>query len=211
MNRLVAWLLAALALAILCWLLPLFHVVPLERAMKEKAAATFDPDQFAKKFWDEQLLRSLDRAVKAEVLLPEIQLDPAAARKKFSRSVGMGESYFYFISGQGRVLSATNDEVSIAITAGVTSPEIVLPTDPPFSSAVRDGTGLLDINNYPNSQDFNGISSALNRLVEMRVLSGLREQAKAGATMRFVGCAEVKDESTDLKPLRVVPIKVEVK
>jgi hypothetical protein len=42
------------------------------------------------------------------------------------------------------------------------------------------------------------------------VLPQLREKAKVGAIVRFVGCAEVNDESTDLQPLRVIPIQVEV-
>ena len=49
-----------------CWRFPLFHVVSLERATKEKAAATFNPAEFAEEFWNAQLLKSLDKAVKAE-------------------------------------------------------------------------------------------------------------------------------------------------
>ena len=78
-----------------------------------------------------------------------------------------------------------------------------------FGNAIRDGTGLLNVNDYPNSQDFNAISEALNHFVETRVQPQLREIAKVGATIRFVGCAEVNDESTDLKPLRVVPVLAE--
>jgi predicted lipoprotein len=79
---------------------------------------------------------------------------------------------------------------------------------PVFGNAVRDGTGLLNPSDYPNSQDFNAISSALNHLVETRVLPKLRD-AKAGMSVRFAGCAEVDDESTDLHPLHVAPIVVE--
>ena len=77
-----------------------------------------------------------------------------------------------------------------------------------FSNVVRDAPGLLNVNDYPSSQDFNAISEALNRIVEERVQPKLREQAKTGATIEFVGCAEVNDESTDLRPLKVVPIQV---
>ena len=78
-----------------------------------------------------------------------------------------------------------------------------------FGNALRDGTGLLNVNDYPNSQDFNAISEALNHIVETRVLPKLREQAKVGATISFAGCAEVDDESSDLKPLKVIPIQTE--
>lgn len=190
----------------ICWRFPLFHIVPLERATKERVAATFNPKEFAEKFWSDRLLKSLDKAVKAEVLLPAIRANAGQARKQFSRSVGVSESYIYFLSGKGRVLAASDDEISLAVTEGAASVEVLLQVGLLFGNAVRDGTGLLNVNDYPNSQDFNGISEALNRIIETRVLPKLRAQAKVGALISFVGCAEVNDESADLKPLKVVPI-----
>lgn len=194
----------------LCWRLPLFRVVPLAQAAREKAAATFNPAEFAESFWSGRLLKSLDQAVKAEALLPVIQANPAEAKQKFSRSVGVSESYTYFISGKGRVLAVTDDEISLAVTDGATNAEVSLQVGLLFSNAIRDGTGLLNVNDYPNSQDFNAISEALNHLVETRVQPKLRERAKVGAVVAFTGCAEVNDESTDLKPLKVVPIRAEI-
>jgi predicted lipoprotein len=80
-----------------------------------------------------------------------------------------------------------------------------------FGNALRDGPGLLSVSDYPNSQDFNGISEALNHIVETRVLPKLREQARVGGKIFFAGCAEVDDESSDLKPLKVVPIQAEAR
>ena len=210
MNRLLLWLILLGLTAGLCWFFPLFHVVPWERAEKAKAAGTFNPTQFTEKFWNEKLLRSLDRAVKAETLLSAIRTNAAEAKKQFSRSVGVSESYTYFVSGRGRVLAANDDEIFLAVTEGATNAEISLRTGLLFSNAVRDGTGLLNVNDYPNSQDFNSLSEALNHLIEERVQPKLREAAKTGATINFVGCAEVDDESNDLKPLKIVPIKAEV-
>ena len=95
--------------------------------------------------------------------------------------------------------------------------DVLLPTSVPnpstfclSSNAVRDGPGMLNVNDYPNSQDFNAISEALNRIVEERVQPKLRKQVKIGATIEFVGCAEVNDEANDLRPLKVVPIQVAI-
>ena len=210
MKRLFRWLIAIAVLTGLCWRFPLFHVVSLQQAQQEKAAATFNPNEVAEKFWNERLLKSLDQAVKAEVLLPAIQTDATATRKKFSRSIGVSESYTYFVSGTGRVLAVSVDEISLAVTPGSTNAEVSLQVGLLFSNAVRDGTGLLSVNDYPNSQDFNSISEALNRIIEERVQPRLRETAKVGSNVRFVGCAEVNDESSDLKPLKLVPIAATV-
>jgi predicted lipoprotein len=183
----------------------------MKTATAEKIAATFNATQFAETFWTNQLLASLDKTVKADVLFSAIQNDAASAKKKFSRNVGLSEACFYFVSGIGRVVAVSDDEVSLAVTDGSTNAEVSLQTGLIFGNALRDGTGLLNASDYPNSQDFNDISAALNHLVETRVLPKLREQAKVGAKISFVGCAEVDDESTDLKPLKVIPIQTELK
>lgn len=209
--RRAGWVIAlVVAIAGVCWLVPPFHLVPLERAAKQKAAATFNPAQFAETFWTNRLLASLDQTVKAEVLLPAIQSDPAAARKRYARSLGLSESYTYFVSGVGRVVTVTDKEVLLEVSAGAGQPEIALPIGLIFGNAVRDGTGLINVNDYPNSQDFNAISAELNRIIETRVLPKLRELARVGVRIRFAGCAEINDAATDLRPLRVVPVLAEV-
>ena len=204
--RAARWFIAAVAIAGVCWVFPLFHVVPLKKAETEKSAGVFNATRFAETFWTNRLLPSVGTAVKTDVLLPAIQTNAAAAKKKFSRSVGLSESYFYFLSGTGRVVSISDDGISLAMSDNSTNAEILLETGPVFGDAIRDGTGLLNVNDYPNSQDFNGISAALDHLVETRVLPKLRQQAKAGTKISFAGCAEVDDESTDLKPLKVIPV-----
>ncbi|HEV2695017.1 MAG TPA: DUF2291 family protein [Verrucomicrobiae bacterium] len=206
----VRWLIALAIVAGVCWRFPLFHVVPLKTAVAEQAAATFNATQFAGTFWTNQLLAASGKAVKAEVLLPAIQADPAAAKKSFSHGVGLSEGYFYFVSGRGRVLAVADDEISLAVTEGGTNAGVTLQAGLIFGNALRDGTGLLNASDYPNSQDFNDISAALNHIAETQVLPKLREQAKVGAALSFTGCAEVGDESSDLKPLKVIPIQTEV-
>ena len=208
--RAARWLIAVAIAAGVCWLFPLFHVVPLKTATAEKKAATFNPAEFAETFWTNQLIPSLSKAVKAETLLPAIQANAGAARTIYSHSIGMGGGYFYFLSGTGRVTAVSDDEVSLAVIAGSANTEISLQTGLVFGNALRDGTGLLNVNDYPNSQDFNGISEALNHIVETRVLPKLHDQTKVGAKIFFAGCAEVDDESSDLKPLKVIPIQTEI-
>ena len=206
----VRWFIAIVVIAGVCRLFPLFHVVTMKTATAEKAAATFNATQFAETFWTNQLLASLDKTVKADVLLLAIQGNAATAKKKFSRSVGLSEAYFYFVSGSGRVLAVSDDEISLAVSEGSTNAAVSLQTGLVFGNALRDGTGLLNASDYQNSQDFNDISAALNHIIETRTLPKLREQAKVGVKISFVGCAEVDDESTDLKPLKVIPIRAEV-
>lgn len=208
--RVVRWFITAVVIAGVCWLFPLFHVVPLNTVKAQQAAARFDATQFAETFWTNKLQPGIEKAVDAKTLLNSIQSDPAVAKTNFSRSVGLSESYFYFLSGSGRVVAVSDDGISLAITDRSTNAEVLLQTGLIFGDATRDGTGLLDPSAYPNSQDFNDISAALDHIVETRVLPDLKHEAKVGVTISFAGFAEVDDETADLKPLKVVPIQAKV-
>jgi predicted lipoprotein len=208
--RIVRWLIALGFVAGVCWAFPLFHVVPLNKAAAQKANAAFNPARFAESFWADKLLPATANATAAERLLKEIHADPAAAKTDHGHGTGLGGSYFYFINGNGKVISVTEDEILLNVTGG-TNAEVALLAGLVFGNALRDGTGLLNISDYPNSQDFNGIAEALNQIVETRVQPKLREQARPGAVLSFAGCAEVGDESTDLRPLKVIPIQTGTK
>lgn len=208
--RALRWLIGISVIAALGWWFPLFHIVPLKTVTAEKAAATFNATSFAESFWTNQLAAAAVKAVKAGVLIPAINADSAAAKTNYSRTVGMGDAYFYFLTGTGRVVAVSDDEISLAVTPTATNAEISIQTGLVFGNALRDGTGLLNASDYPNSQDFNDLSAALNHIAETKVLPKLHDATKVGATVAFAGCAEVDDESSDLKPLKLIPIQATV-
>ncbi len=205
--RAARWFIVIATTACICRLFPLFHVVPLKTVTAEIAAEKFDATAFAETFWTGKLLPAAEKTVSADALIAAIQASAPGAKTNYSHRVGLSDSYFYFLRGEGKIISVTNDAVSISVTENSTNAEITLQTGLVFGDTIRDGTGLLNASDYPNSQDFNDISAALNHLVETRVLPDLRAQAKVGAKISFAGCAEVDDESADLKPLKVIPIR----
>jgi predicted lipoprotein len=193
---------------VLVYFFPLFHVVPLRQSGPPAAGAAFDPVAFVDRFWTERLIPGVARAVDAGELVAAVDQDRKSARRTYGRSVGLGGAYYYFVAGTGRVVSVEKDSVRLSLRDGQPQVQVVLETGHVFGNAVRDGTGLLNVNDFSNSQDFNALSSEINRRIEQQVLPDLRKRAALGATVRFVGCAEVMDEDTDLHPLRIVPFIV---
>lgn len=199
------WLILTGVLAASGWCFPWFHIVPLKQTAAAQAAAVFHPADFAVQFWQEKLLPAAAQATPAGALVTAIQTDPATAKKQYARGLGLGDAYYYFLTGQGRIVAITDDGVQLNLTGG-TNVEVSLQTGLIFGNALRDGCGLLRVSDYPNSQDFNAIAEALNHLAETQVLPTLTNQAKVGMNLSFSGCAEVDDESADLKPLKVIPL-----
>jgi predicted lipoprotein len=192
--------------AVLVYFFPLFHVVPLRQAGQRAARAQpFDPVAFVDRFWAGRLIPGATRAVDAAELVAVVHRDRQSARREYGRSVGLGGVYYYFVKGIGRVVSVEKDSVGLSLGDGQSQVQVSLQAGNIFGNAVRDGTGLLNVNDFPNSQDFNALSSEINRRIEQQVLPGLRKRAVVGATVRFVGCAEIMDEDMDLHPLRIVP------
>ncbi|MBC7783456.1 MAG: DUF2291 family protein [Burkholderiales bacterium] len=199
------------AVAVLFWLVPPFRVVNLQAAHRQTFDATFNPSAFVEKLWTELLPKSVDRATDAASLLAAIQQSPTAAKTKHARSAGLGDTYYYFVKGDGRVVAMTKDGISLSFDPDGATAQVILETGNIFGNSIRDGTGVLDVSDFPNSQDFNAISSEINRRIEERVLPGLRGKAVVGAVVRFAGCAQITDEKTDLNPLRVIPLTAEVR
>lgn len=201
--------------AVLLVFLPLFHVVPLrssdqsQQGGRPQTIAAFEPVAFVNRFWTERLTPGAVDAIDATTLVAAIQQEPKVARKTHGHSVGLGNTYYYFMAGTGRVVSVEKNSIGLSLEEGSDHVQVSLEAGNIFGNAVRDGTGLLDVNNFNNSQDFNAVSSEINRRIETDVLPGLREKGAVGVNLRFVGCTEITDEGTDLKPLRVVPFIVE--
>ena len=124
--------------------------------------------------------------------------------------MGISNSYYVFVRGTGRVVNVGSKGVGLAIRDGSVGPDVVLPTGMIFGNTVRDATGLLDMDKFLNSQHFNDLSTALDRIVETRVLAGLRDRVEVGKKVRFVGCAEVARDAKRRRPLKVVPVSVDV-
>jgi predicted lipoprotein len=205
-TRAVRWAAVVIAAGVLCALFPPFRIVKTTGA----AAATKPSGHLsAKEFWDQRLTRALDKATDAKTLIADVRRDPKRASEKHGRRVGIGGPYYYFLRGTGRVVSADANSIGVALDDEKDA-AVMLEAGNIFGNNVRDGTGLLDVNEYATSEEFNDLSAELNKIVEERVLPKLREQAKADAQLQFTGVAEINEEETDLRPLRVVPLSAEV-
>ena len=206
----------ALTSVILCLFLvatfwfPLVHFVPLKQTQAQATQSEFNPTNFATAFWNEKLLKSLDRAADASQVLAALATDPQKARAQFGRKLGVSSSTLFFLRGTGHVVAVKKNGVALALKDGDDTADILLPTGLLFGNAVRDSTGLLDASAFPNSQNFNDLSAELNHIVESTMLPQLREQAKAGAIISFAGCAEIDDEDTDVKPVKVIPVSLKL-
>ncbi len=192
----------------LLWFFPLWRVVPLT-ASAPVASAAFNPAEFATRFWTETLPPARARAVDAAALALALRRDPAEAARLHARARGLGTAY-YHVRGTGRVVAVERSVIVVALddADGAT---FALKTGAIFGNTVRDGPGLLDLNDFPSLADFNAVSAELNRLVEERVQPELRRLATLGTRIGFVGCAEAADPVAGGPLLTLIPLLAEAR
>jgi len=206
-RRLLIWAGVLAGLCLLFYFLPLFHVVPLQAAREQTALAAFDADAYVEKFWNTRLLPAQATAVDVSELLAAFKKNPKEAVERYGHRLGLSSTVGFFVSGKGTIVAIDSRSVSIALNeAGKV--DVLIETGPVFGNTLRDGSGLLDVNDFPNSRDFNAISSEINRRVEERVFPLLKEKASKGASIQFAGCVDIANPETDLMPLRLVPILI---
>lgn len=171
------------------------------------SAAAFDPVGFVAGFWTDQLQPAAARAPAIGPLLVDLRRDPAAAARTHAHHVGLGHAAYYFARGTGRITAVERSRLLVEIDGEL----IAIRTGPVFGNVVRDGSGLLDVNQAPGLAEFNALSAELNRLVEEKVQPLLKAGLAVGATLTFAGCAEAPEAlPADGPLLTFIPVWAEV-
>ena len=207
------WLGALIAVGVLFYLFPLFHIVSLKSARELSAAAEFDAADFAATFWDTRLVPAAGDAITIEALIQAVNDDAMAAANKYGNRLGMADNCSFLTTGEGTIVTATDEMVVLRLPIPLPDSlsdrkaiEVQIDMGPLFGNAIRDGSRMLDINDFASSRDFNAISSELNRHVERTVFPQLRKQATPESRLRFFGAIELSLKQPNLHTLRLIPI-----
>lgn len=202
---------AAASVVILLAVYPPFRVASRSAVARSAAtanAAGFDPAAFVAEFWIARLLPAATRAPALAPLLADLRRDPAAARQTHGRHVGLGHTAYFFARGTGRVTAVERSRLLVEVDGHT----VALRTGPVFGNVVRDGCGLLDVNEVPGLAEFNALSAELNRLVEEKVQPPLRTGLAVGSPVTFAGCAEAPETlpAAGAPLLTFIPVQAEV-
>lgn len=206
----IRWISTFLLLVLAGCLFPLFHIHKLDEIERKRKMEQFDPKTFSKDFWNNQLLKSLDQAVPIQTLMTLIENDSDQAIKKYSNTIGIGSVYYYYLKGTGYVQSIEENAVTVVLQKENQNPDVRIMTGKIFGNAIRNGCNLLNVSDFPNSQEFNQISMHLNRIVETEVLPPFKNDVSIGVRVNFVGCCEIINEDADLHPLKLIPIALKI-
>jgi|SRR3972149_4576205 len=188
-----------------------FYFQNLKEKRADEAQKKFDAGKYARNFWD-KLSSKLDEATDAKQFLTLFRMDPKEAIEKYStKAKHVSSTHFFLLQGEGRLVSATEEGVLICLTETEANSEILIPTGLIFGAAIRNASGLVDSDNFPDSMNYNKVSEEINNIVMKQVIPPFKDKARQGSIVHFVGAAEIFEDDPKISPLRVIPIKLEFK
>src|SRR5215831_6596425 len=180
----------------------------LDEVKASKAASEFNAAQYAQTFWNTKLIPNLNKAIDITKLSAKLSTDAAKTFNTYSHALGIGNLRYFLVSGKGTITSVNEDDVSVLLDSSKQS--ITIATEYIFGNAVRDATGLININEFNNTMDFNNVSAEINKIIREKVLPSFKQHAKKGNKIEFVGAIELNKEHLDLSKIEVIPVSLSV-
>jgi len=198
-------------ICILAIVLVAYHSVyfkKLDVVKVSKAAKEFNAELYAASFWQNKLIPNLGKAIDVTKLITMISNDPSKTFDSYSHALGIGNLRYFLVSGNGIVESIGDDDVKLIAKSDSSRQSIRIATEYIFGNAVRDATGLININEFTNTMDFNNVSAEINKIIREKVLPPFKRKAKKGDAIEFIGAIELNKEHPDLVHLEVFPVEI---
>jgi len=178
----------------------------LDEVKASKAATEFNAAKYAQTFWSSKLMPDLNKAIDLPQLTSMLSNDATRTFDSYSHALGIGNLRYFLVKGKGTITSINEDDIAVSLDSSKQS--ITVATEYIFGNAVRDATGLININEFNNTMDFNNISAELNKIIREKVLPPFKQKAKKGDRIAFTGAIELNKEHLDLSNIEVMPVRV---
>ncbi|HEY6505366.1 MAG TPA: DUF2291 domain-containing protein [Chitinophagaceae bacterium] len=207
MKKLIKYLILALVIA-----LAGYKSVYFKKLGEVKAAATgkFDAASFSKKIWEEQLPSKLDSAIALTDLIRSIETDPENAFAKHSNVLGIGNYRYSLVKTKATAAVINEDEIVLQINHADSLLITRLATEFIYGNAIRDASKLVDIKDFTNTADLNGISEELNKTVRNSILPVFKKEVKQGDTIEVVAAVEFNKEHIDFRNIELIPVRLKI-
>ena len=198
-------------IAIVIIIVVAYNSVYFKKLDEVKAAATakeFNATQYAQNFWTNKLIPNLNKATDLNQLTAMLSGDATKTFDTYSHALGIGNLRYFLVKGTGTITSMNEDDLSVLLQTDTNKLSITVATEYIFGNAVRDATGLININEFSNTMDFNNVSAELNKIIREKVLAPFKQKARKDDTIELTGAIELNKEHLDLSKIEVIPVKI---
>ena len=182
------------------------YFMPLDEKIASEETVTFDASSFVEELWHQQLQAVYDSAIQFSSLIDNLQQKPQETFASHGLSLGIGNIAYFRVSGEGIVKKVNENNVLVQVGDRL----VEIETEFVFGNAIRDASGLIKINDFDKTSDFNGISEAINKKVREEVIPNFRQQVKEGDTIQFQGAIELNRAHLNLDLPEIIPVSLAI-
>ncbi|TDH27465.1 DUF2291 domain-containing protein [Segetibacter sp. 3557_3] len=175
-------------------------------AVRASAHKQFDASAYARKYYDTRLKPALKNAVEINQLLALARVDKEAAFNRHSHALGIGNIRYFLVQGTGEITGINENDVAVISKNDSTQSALKIATEFVFGNAIRDASGLINLNEFSSTADFNNVSAEVNKIVRNEVLPAFKSTAKKGDRVHFVGAIELNRQHLKLDDLEIIPV-----
>lgn len=179
---------------------------PLDERLAEDTAISFDAKTFVEGIWAKELLGVYHSAIDLPVLLNRLRQDPDATFAEEAQALGIGNIGYFKVKGMGTVADVQENQVLLQVEGQT----VEIETEFIFGNAVRDASGLIRINDYDETADFNSISESINDKIRAEVIPSFKAKVKTGDQLRFEGALELNKAHLNLDQLEIIPVSLQI-
>ena len=182
------------------------YFLPLDEKLAAGKKVAFDAKSFVDGIWKTNLLVVYDSAIQVTTLLEELKKNPQSAFEQKAQALGIGNIGYFKVQGEGTVLSVNENNVLLQVGNQI----IELETEFIFGNAVRDASGLIKVNDYDETSDFNSISESINDKIRKEVVPNFRDKVKINDKVSFKGALELNKAHLHLSQPEIIPVSIQI-
>lgn len=178
----------------------------LDEKISEEQEIVFDAKSFVNEIWENELIVAYDSAIELTVLINQLNGDVDLSFKEQAKALGIGNIGYFKVQGEGTVLSVNENNVLLQV-GGQT---VEIETEFIFGNAVRDASGLIKVNDYDRTSDFNSISESINDKIRKEVIPDFKSTVEQGDKVIFKGALELNKAHLDVSLPEVIPVSIQI-
>ncbi len=167
----------------------------------------FNAEHYAAKVWKEEIPEILANAPDITELIRNLESRKEHTLTKYGHKLGISKTCYFTVKGNARVVSIDEENLQLQLEDGR---KVLLATSFIFGNAIRDGLGVVSVDDFLNMTDFNNVSIALNNRVKTQVIPDIKKSVKVGDQVVFAGALALNETTPDLQNIRLIPLTLSV-
>lgn len=207
MNKYIKYSLLLVVVALLAYKSVYFEKLS---GRKNNKAVVFNAAEFITKLWQEKMPAKIDSAVDISVLINEMAIDAPSAVNKYTNALAIGNYRYALVKLEATVADVQEDEVQLLVKQNDSLLKVILATEFIYGNAIRDASSLVQVKDFPNTNDLNAISEELNKIVRSTVLPSFKTTVKKGDIVRVVAALEFNKEHIQWQGIELLPVKLQI-